>query len=83
MPRIEIYTKRWCGYCHMARALLTHAGLTFEEYDLSANPGLEAEMRRRSGRATVPQVFIDGRPIGGYTDLCTLQAAGELPRTES
>ena len=80
MARVEIYTKRWCGFCHMARSLLARAGLAFEEHDVTSDPGKEREMKERSGRRTVPQVFIDGQPVGGYTELRDLHAAGRLQR---
>jgi glutaredoxin 3 len=79
MSRVEIYTKRWCGFCHMAKALLAGAGVTFEEYDVTADANREREMQERSGRVTVPQIFIDGRPVGGYVELNAMQAAGKLP----
>lgn len=78
MSRVEIYTKRWCGFCHMAKALLTRAGLSYEEHDVTSDPGREREMNQRSGRRTVPQVFIDGQPVGGYAELRNLYDAGGL-----
>ena len=78
MSRVEIYTKRWCGFCHMAKALLARAGVSFEEHDVTSDPGREQEMNVRSGRCTVPQIFIDGQSVGGYAELRALQAAGKL-----
>jgi len=78
MSRVEIYTKRWCGFCHMAKNLLARVGLVFQEHDVTSDPGREQEMRERSGRRTVPQIFIDGQPVGGYTELRELHEAGRL-----
>lgn len=79
MPKIEIYTKFLCPYCTRAKALLTRKGVAFEEHDISTGGPLRAEMLDRAGgRATVPQIFIDGRHIGGSDDLAALDRAGEL-----
>ena len=78
MSEILIYTKDYCGFCARAKALLTAKGADFTEIDTTQDAGLQAEMVERSGRRTVPQVFIDGRHIGGYDDLAALDAAGEL-----
>lgn len=66
---IEIYTSPACGYCQMAKAHLKRQGLQFQEIDIARQPGKTAEMTARSGRRTVPQIFVDGRPVGGYDDL--------------
>lgn len=79
MARIEIYTSPACGYCHAAKRLLNAKGASFTEYDTWAQPHLKAEMLGRSGgRRTVPQIFIDGRHIGGCDDLHALDRAGGL-----
>ena len=79
MPRIEIYTTRWCGYCHAAKALLTRKGVTFTEINLSAEPGRRAEMMARAnGRYTVPQIFIGETHVGGSDELHALERAGKL-----
>lgn len=79
MPKIEIYTKNYCPYCHRAKALLDGYGVDYIEYDLVERPELREEMVRRSnGGQTVPQVFIDGRPHGGFDDLAALDRAGAL-----
>ncbi len=83
MPRIEIYTKDWCGYCHGAKQLLQRLGYTYTEYDVTHDDRLFREMLERApGRHTVPQIFIDGRGIGGYTDLMALVRSGEFPPAE-
>lgn len=79
MAKVEIYTKFLCPYCTRAKALLTAKGTVFEEHDISMGGPLRAEMLERAGgRNTVPQVFIDGRHIGGSDDLAALDRAGKL-----
>lgn len=78
MNRIELYSKQWCPYCNKAKALLASKGLGYHEIDITADETREREMVERSGRQTVPQVFIDGQPVGGYDDLSQLNASGEL-----
>lgn len=78
MAHIEIYTKDWCRYCTSAKALLNTKNVSYEEIDVTRDLGQEAEMVQRSGRRTVPQIFIDERHIGGSDDLASLDARGEL-----
>jgi glutaredoxin 3 len=78
--RVEIFLTQWCPYCQRARALLQRKSVTFTEIDIEAEPEKRAEMIERSGRRTVPQIFIDARPVGGCDDLHALDAAGELDR---
>ena len=79
MPDIEIYTSPFCGYCTRAKALLIRKGADFKEIDVAMDGARRAEMVRRSGgRQTVPQVFIDGKHLGGCDDLYALDAAGGL-----
>ncbi len=79
MARIEIYTKAFCGYCTGAKRLLDGKGAPYEEYDITMGGPKRAEMiQRANGRATVPQIFIDDRHIGGCDDLHALDAAGKL-----
>lgn len=79
MARIEIYTKAWCPYCSRAMALLASKGVTPEEIDITMGGAKRTEMLDRSnGRTTVPQVFIDGRHIGGSDDLAALDRQGKL-----
>ncbi|MEX1993495.1 MAG: glutaredoxin 3 [Steroidobacteraceae bacterium] len=66
---IEIYTSPACGYCRLAKAHLTRLGLQFQEIDIARQPDKSAEMVARSGRRTVPQIFVDSHPVGGYDDL--------------
>jgi glutaredoxin 3 len=79
MPEIEIYTTPLCPYCWRAKRLLQKKGVAFTEIDLWQESGRRAEMiERAGGRSTVPQVFIDGRSIGGSDELAALDAGGEL-----
>lgn len=79
MARIEIYTKAWCPYCTRAKRLLSSKDAAFEEVDITMGGPKRAEMiDRAGGRTTVPQVFIDGRHIGGSDDLAALDAEGQL-----
>ncbi|NLS25401.1 Glutaredoxin 3 [Sphingomonas sp. S2M10] len=79
MAKVEIYTKAFCPYCTRAKQLLTAKGADFEEYDITMGGPKRAEMLERApGRTTVPQVFIDGRHIGGSDDLAALDRKGGL-----
>ncbi|USU06181.1 glutaredoxin 3 [Sphingomonadaceae bacterium OTU29LAMAA1] len=79
MAKVEIYTKAFCPYCSRAMRLLGSKGVTPQEYDITMGGAQRQEMiQRADGRTTVPQVFIDGRHIGGSDDLAALDARGEL-----
>ena len=78
-PYIEIYTKWGCPYCVRAKDLLTRKGVEFTEYDVTMGGPLKAEMLERApGHTTVPQIFINGRHVGGSDDLHALDSAGKL-----
>lgn len=79
MARIELYTKFMCPYCARARKLLDSKGATYEDHDISmGGPRREEMLGRSNGRTTVPQIFIDGRHIGGSDDLAALDRDGKL-----
>jgi glutaredoxin 3 len=78
MAKIEMYTTAWCGYCVRAKALLNGRGIPFEEIDMGDDPGFRARLQELTGGWTVPQIVIDGRPIGGYTELWQLDKSGQL-----
>jgi glutaredoxin 3 len=79
MPTVEIYTQPWCPYCERAVHILTSKGVKFQEIDAPNGSKARTEARERSGgRTTVPQIFIDSRPIGGCDDLMALDRAGKL-----
>jgi glutaredoxin 3 len=73
-----MYTTAWCGYCLRAKALLEQRGLDYEEVNLDGDPDFRHKLEELTGRWTVPQIVIDGRPIGGFTELVVLDRAGEL-----
>jgi glutaredoxin 3 len=75
---IVMYTTNWCPYCERARRLLKSKGAAFEEIDVESAAEKRAEMLARSGRRTVPQIFIGERHVGGSDDLAALNDAGEL-----
>ena len=81
MTYTEIYFKSWCPYSRRALALLTSKGVDFNAIDLTDDDAdeLEQQMRERSGRTSVPQIFIDGRHIGGYDDIAALEERAETP----
>jgi glutaredoxin 3 len=78
MARIQMYTTRWCGYCVRAKTLLESRGISFEEISLDDDPDFRRLLLDLTGGWTVPQIVIDGRPIGGYTELWQLDRSGEL-----
>ena len=80
MSYIEIYTKSYCPFCKRAKALLDSKGVTYSEYEVSTDENLQQEMRTRSERRTVPQVFIDGQHIGGSDDLLIAEQSGLLDK---
>ena len=73
-----MYATGWCGYCARARALLESKNVQIEEIDVDAVPGAREEMMKRSGRRTVPQIFIGETHVGGSDDLHELDASGGL-----
>jgi glutaredoxin 3 len=78
VPRVEIYTTRSCPYCVRAKRLLQARRIPYDEIDVGDDDALRADIVQRTGRQTVPQIFIDGRPIGGFDELAAMDAAGEL-----
>ena len=80
MNRVEIYTKDYCPYSKRAKELLSRKGIGFEEFDVTHDVAGQKEMIERSGRRTVPQIFIDGVHIGGSDDLVDYDRSGALDR---
>lgn len=79
MAKVEVYTKFLCPFCARAMKLLTGKGVAVEEIDITMGGPKRAEMLARAeGRTTVPQIFIDGRAIGGSDDLAALERSGKL-----
>jgi glutaredoxin 3 len=77
-PKVTMYCTRFCPFCVMARRLLDKKGVSYEEVRVDAEPARRAEMRSRSGRHTVPQIFVGEQHVGGYEELCALDCAGRL-----
>jgi len=77
-PEIVMYASGWCPYCDQARRLMTKKGLAFKEIDVDEDAKLREEMIARSGRRTVPQIFIGAKHIGGCDELFALERSGEL-----
>ena len=73
-----MYTTAYCPYCVRAKQLLTRKGVAFEEIDVGNDDQLREQVVRETGRRTVPQIFIDGKPIGGFEELRALDDQGEL-----
>ena len=80
MAEIAIYTTPFCPFCMRAVALLKAKGVPFTEINVAGKPELRREMEARSGGVTVPQIFIDGEPVGGSDQLASLEASGQLDR---
>jgi glutaredoxin 3 len=78
MARIRIYSTRWCAYCVRAKALLDSRGYEYEEVSLDDDPEFRQKLFELTGGWTVPQILIDGTPIGGYTELWRLDRDGRL-----
>jgi glutaredoxin 3 len=78
MERVTIYSTRWCGYCVRAKALLESRGVEYEEISLDDDPAFRQKLFELTGNWTVPQILIDGKPIGGYTELWRLDRERRL-----
>lgn len=78
MAKIEIYTTPFCGYCARAKGLLEQKGAAYDEMDVMEDAAKRAEMRERTKRTSVPQIFINGAHIGGSDELAALEQAGKL-----
>jgi glutaredoxin 3 len=78
MARVRVYSTRWCGYCVRAKALLESRGIEYEEVSLDDDPAFRQKLFDLTGGWTVPQILIDGKPVGGYTELWNLDREGRL-----
>jgi len=78
MSQIKIYTTTYCGYCKKAKSLLQSKGIPFEEIDVTEDDAKREWLVKTTGRKTVPQIFIDEKPIGGFDDLTQLDKQGKL-----
>lgn len=80
MNKVVVYGNSTCAYCGAARMLLTQKAVVFEEIAITDNPLGQQEMQERSGRQTVPQIFIGDTSIGGFEELLALDKSGELDK---
>ena len=78
MSNVVIYSSDWCPFCIRAKQLLTHKGVAFDEIRVDGKPELRAEMARKAGRTSVPQIWIGETHVGGCDDLYALERAGKL-----
>lgn len=78
MKSISVYTTTYCSFCVAAKNLLKTKGIPFEEIDVTNDPAARQDISQRSGRRTVPQIFIGDEPIGGFMELKALADKGEL-----
>ncbi len=79
-PAVTVYVAGWCPYCQRAKGLLTQKNIVFNEIDIDDDAKLREEMIARSGRRTVPQIFVGDKHVGGCDDLFALDGSGELDR---
>ena len=77
---VKVYTRKWCGYCTAAERLLNEKGVPFENQDCSNDQETRRWLVTATGQTTVPQIFIDGKSIGGFSELEALDRRGELDR---
>lgn len=78
MAKVVVYSKTYCPFCVRAKNLLEGKGVAFEEIMVDSDPELFAELKKKSGMMTVPQIFIDDKLVGGFTELADLDQKGEL-----
>lgn len=78
MPQVIVYSSDYCPYCHRAKQLLASKKVAFEEIVVDGKPQLRADMARKAGRTSVPQIWIDDYHVGGCDDLYALERAGKL-----
>jgi glutaredoxin 3 len=78
MADVRIYTTTYCGYCRAAKSLLSERGVTFAEIDCTEDANTRRWLIEQTGQRTVPQIFIGGVPIGGFSELSALDQAGKL-----
>jgi len=78
MKAVKIYTTTYCGYCARAKDFLRRKGVAFDEVDVTGDDAQREMLVEKTGRRTVPQIFIGDEPIGGYTDMVALEQQGQL-----
>ena len=77
-PKVTLYILSWCGYCHAAKRLLNKKSVEYDVIDATGDEEIRAWLQSTTGSSTLPQTFIDDRPVGGYTELVALDKSGEL-----
>jgi glutaredoxin 3 len=78
MPKVQVYSTRRCPYCTRAKALLAKKGVPYEEIDVEDDDAKRAWLVETTGQQTVPQIFVDGRSLGGFSDIDALDRRGQL-----
>ena len=78
MTEIEIYTSPFCGFCHAAKKLLEKKGVAYTEIDVKMKSDKRREMTERSGKSSVPQIFVDGEHLGDCMEIMEMDADDEL-----
>jgi glutaredoxin 3 len=78
MARVQVYTKRNCPYCVSAKALLARKGVDYQEIDVEGDEALLLWLVDATGQKTVPQIFVEGRSLGGFSDIAALDRSGKL-----
>lgn len=78
MPAVTVYSGSFCGSCIQAKALLDRRGIPYTEVSVEDHPGLREQLLARSGRRTLPQIYVGERCVGGADELRALDASGEL-----
>ncbi len=78
MKNVIVYSADWCPFCTRAKALLNSREIPFEEINVDRVPGFREKLVEMTGRMTVPQIMVDGEPIGGFDDIARLDRNGEL-----
>jgi len=78
MAKVEIYTTRFCPYCIAAKQLLDTKHVSYEEKRVDDDPDERRRLAQVTGQKTVPQIFVDGRPLGGFSDIAALDREGKL-----
>ncbi len=78
MKPVTVYSTNYCPYCRQAEQFLKARGVPFENIDVTEDDAMRTKLVELSGQRTVPQIFIDGKPIGGYSDMMALQRRGAL-----
>ena len=81
MKKIDLYSTQTCGFCHAAKRLLSDMGICYFEIDISSDPKLRGEMMRKAnGMRTVPQIFVNNEPLGGFSEFYAMQQSGKLEK---